>query len=641
MHFTDDIDIPDPLIESLSFGNLVIFIGAGVSAKAYKGQEKGTYYPLFTGLVQEIAARSEIKLTTEERHLLDQGFADRILGEWNDRKIGRVDVHKLTASILQENEKEQRINLHEAILNLFPKNTNPMIVTTNFDNLFVRTVQEKIKEEETKWKIYEPPTLPPLKRFALTVPADKRLSGICFLHGRVTSPHEMILTDRDIGRAYMDEGWALKFAHDLFSEFNVLFIGYSLQDPPLRYLSLALETTKDKNRWALIPEPADVRKRDNLQWDWKRRGVSAIWYPAKNGNHRALEKCIVAWSEDNRRGFIDRKNLLYEWGRSTPTYLLPHQLDRAHYFLGGSPELLRDFVGKDLHKEWFDNLIEWGHLGYLLKGSGDYSKEADYKLAQIISAWLIENPIEWLVKLTPFRETINPLIFEVFLRIYKDKNVPNIEISELRKILEFFSLNLDNDDGIYVRFELERIIEELVENSFFEDAVWLFGKSIRSHINIGVKPNFRYMWAEMEGEDTTNIPVNNLEFEYSFINDPQVYHAEVYIDKLFKPNIEKIGSLVLKVLTYKFYNIRLAIKRGGGGTLTYIHRKAIERNEVTDIEGDKFFIDSLRDLWEALLSIRPEQALKIYKIWMQFDDPIFQRLSLHALRHFVEIGYVE
>ena len=63
----------------------------------------------------------------------------------------------------------------------------------------------------------------------------------------------MVLTDKDIGRAYMDEEWALRFAHSIFQQFDVLFVGYSLEDPPLRCLSLALEGGAEQGRWALIP----------------------------------------------------------------------------------------------------------------------------------------------------------------------------------------------------------------------------------------------------------------------------------------------------------------------------------------------------------------------------------------------------
>ena len=39
---------------------------------------------------------------------------------------------------------------------------------------------------------------------------------------------DMVLTDADFGRAYLTEGWAQRFLVDVFREFTVLFIGYSL-----------------------------------------------------------------------------------------------------------------------------------------------------------------------------------------------------------------------------------------------------------------------------------------------------------------------------------------------------------------------------------------------------------------------------
>jgi hypothetical protein len=595
--------------------------------RAYPNQKKGTFYPLFSGLVKQVAERSATTISREEKRLLKQGFADRVLGEWRDR---RIEVHDIAGAILRENENEHRVKLHEAIITLFPKHSRPMIVTTNLDDLLVITLKTKGLEEESDWEIYEAPTLPPVKRF----------SGICFLHGRVTNPQEMILTDRDIGRAYMEEGWALKFAHDLFKEYKVLFIGYSLQDPPLRYLSLALETTKDRNRWAFIPEPKDARRRENLQWDWERRGVVPIWVPVKRGNHTALEKCIAAWSKDNRRGFIDKKNLLYDWGLSDPTYLLPYQLDRARYFLSISPELLRDFVGAHLNTNWFDKLIEWGHLDFLLKSSGGF-KEADYKLAQLLSHWIIENPMGWLVKLSTYRDTINPLLFDTFLREFNKDGDAGIDINDLRKLIEFFTLIMERGHIGRYWLGLDKVLQNLLQSGFIEDAIWLFIKSIKTNIRVEVKPNFSYMYAEMQGEDTTNIPPNIVEFEYPpMANSLLHYHAREYINKIFMPNIIEVGYLLLKAITHHFYNTRLAIKRGGGGKYSYIRRRAIERNESSD-HGDNFFINSLRDLWEALLHVRPDKASMIYEIWKEIDDSIFQRLSLHSLRKLVESGYVK
>jgi hypothetical protein len=104
------------------------------------------------------------------------------------------------------------------------------LINSRFDpkRSALRAVDAEGLKTEGKWNIDIAPLLPPIRRF----------HGICYLHGCVDEPQDMVLTEKDIGRAYMDEGWALRF---IFQRFDVLFVGYRLEDPPLRYLSLALE----------------------------------------------------------------------------------------------------------------------------------------------------------------------------------------------------------------------------------------------------------------------------------------------------------------------------------------------------------------------------------------------------------------
>jgi len=131
----------------------------------------------------------------------------------------------------------------------------------------------------------------------------------------------------------MDEGWALRFAHSNFQRFDVLFVGYRLEDPPLRYLSLALEGITVRERWALVPDPGpDGPKKTQTEQDWQRRHVDPIWYSAKAGDYRALERTINAWGKDNSRSFLDRRNLLADIGKSKPNHLKPHDLNRAKFF---------------------------------------------------------------------------------------------------------------------------------------------------------------------------------------------------------------------------------------------------------------------------------------------------------------------
>ncbi len=65
--------------------------------------------------------------------------------------------------------------------------------------------------------------------------------GLAYIHGNVEQEKEaLILTDGDFGRAYLTEGWARRFLVDLFSNYTVLFVGYSHNDPVMKYLATGL-----------------------------------------------------------------------------------------------------------------------------------------------------------------------------------------------------------------------------------------------------------------------------------------------------------------------------------------------------------------------------------------------------------------
>jgi SIR2-like protein len=619
-----NVDIDKDLIAALRKGTLVVFVGAGVSARAYPNQPRNTYYPRFKELVHEIAKRIDKPLSNNDRKLLKQGLSDRVLGEW-ERGFG--DVHAIAAKILHENEAGQRIDLHRAILRLFPEGSEPRVVTTNFDNLLICARDKEGLKGNSGWKIYEAPSLPPANR--------ERFKGICFLHGRVATPKEMILTDRDIGRAYMDEGWALKFSHELFLNFNVLFVGYGLDDPPLRYLSLALEGNNDKKRWVML---ADKKKKEE---DWLRRGVTPIWYPAKQNDRRALEKIISDWAKNNRFGYIDRRNLLYRWAQTDPNQLAPHDLDCAKYYLQ-TPELLRDFAENIKNEKWFDKLVEWGHFDFTLKKLAEF-KEADNVLAQVLIKWLLQNPHKWLIKLLPYRKTMNEILFEFFCRkLKKDSEQYNLEINDLRMLLEFFKHSIENDSRKLFSLEIGEILKRLVKEGFSDDAVWLFIATNRTNPDIRTAHNFSYLMAKETGEETKGIYPLKLEMEFDS-QDLRVYQSRKYINKIFLPEIKTIGSSLLSSLTNELFHIRMSLKRIGQGKYSYLRRKAIEQHAQNIHRSDmyNFFIDAIIDLWEALLKEAPDQAIKIYHCWSEIDDGIFNRMALHAACLILENSHAE
>jgi hypothetical protein len=97
------------------------------------------------------------------------------------------------------------------------------LVTTNFDNRFTKA----------------------RPKFRLTAEAPRlgwpRLGAwrhLTYLHGRINplDPYgeDLVLSSGDFGRAYLTEGWASRFLVELFRNYTVLFVGYSLNDPVRR-----------------------------------------------------------------------------------------------------------------------------------------------------------------------------------------------------------------------------------------------------------------------------------------------------------------------------------------------------------------------------------------------------------------------
>jgi NAD-dependent SIR2 family protein deacetylase len=184
MIFTDDgVDLPEQLLQSLASNRLVVFVGAGVSMQAYRDQPPNTYYPGFRDLAEQIAQRLGHTISEKDKESLRDNYVDRVLGDWDDQT---GDIKEHAATILQTNENGQRLDRHRAIIRLFKSKLTPRIVTTNFDRLLTRALEAEARTRNSRWSVAKAPFLPPVRRF----------SGICYLHGSVDEPIDMILTDK-------------------------------------------------------------------------------------------------------------------------------------------------------------------------------------------------------------------------------------------------------------------------------------------------------------------------------------------------------------------------------------------------------------------------------------------------------------
>ena len=198
--------------------------------------------------------------------LIAAGTAERQReNEPEDRFLGRlqhkgVDVHARAVKELSRNDLTSTA-LHRDLLRLYPTIEQVRVVTTNFDLLFEHAAPGLFGSVP---EIFRAPALP----------LGRHFHGIVHVHGAVSHPKDMVLTDADFGRAYLIEGWARRFLLEVFRYYTVLFVGYGHNDVVMHYLARALPESAVGRRFAL------VEGANNLQ-HWQVLGINPSCFPSQ------------------------------------------------------------------------------------------------------------------------------------------------------------------------------------------------------------------------------------------------------------------------------------------------------------------------------------------------------------------------
>ena len=155
---------------------------------------------------------------------------------------GRAEVRKQLSQILTPEDVSPGVTrTHKALLTLSKchNDGNIRIVTTNFDRLFEVVIDRDCLEIDR----YQAPLLPIPK---------KRWDGLVYLHGLLSESLDernldsLVVSSGDFGLAYLTERWAARFVGELFRCYHVCFVGYSLDDPVLRYMADAMAADKQR-----------------------------------------------------------------------------------------------------------------------------------------------------------------------------------------------------------------------------------------------------------------------------------------------------------------------------------------------------------------------------------------------------------
>ncbi|ESJ43430.1 SIR2 family protein, partial [Salmonella enterica] len=227
---TNGPDIPDSLLQAHEDGKVVFFCGAGISYPAG--------LPGFGDLVDKIYQKIGEKRNALEEAAYKAYQYDTTLELLERRIVGnKQTVRQALAQILKPKiRRENALTTHNALLQLSQDQAGRIrLVTTNFDHLF----DIAAKNMKKKLTSYLAPMLP--------VPKNSRWNGVVYLHGILphdkknhTELNRLVVTSGDFGCAYLTERWAARFVSELFRNYVVCFIGYSINDPVLRYMMDAL-----------------------------------------------------------------------------------------------------------------------------------------------------------------------------------------------------------------------------------------------------------------------------------------------------------------------------------------------------------------------------------------------------------------
>lgn len=285
-------DLPSNLMNLLQDDRLVLFCGAGISRPAG--------LPDFKTLVDDVYQRLGQQHTDVEQEAFKAKFYDRVLGLLEARVISGGVRHAVMDRLAAPPDAD--VSMQRSLLRLARLRSGGLrLVTTNFDNLFEHAA-------ETPLNFDAAPRLPTPK---------ERWRTLVYLHGRIdrsSDPNgmELVVTAADFGTAYLVEGWASRFVTELFRRYAVLFVGYSVDDPVMRYLvdAVAAERVRGESFGQAFAFAAHgASDRQAIETAWRAKGVEPVLYHDRD-YHFLLRQTLEEWARLHAGGLTSRGYLI-------------------------------------------------------------------------------------------------------------------------------------------------------------------------------------------------------------------------------------------------------------------------------------------------------------------------------------------
>ena len=394
----DGPDIPECLLQAHEDGGVVFFCGAGISSAAG--------LPDFEGLIKNLYENLQIEPDAHQKRAVKSKQFDSVINLLeNNIPGGRQRVREEIMQILKLNPEASRdTSTHKALLELGRSRDGKMrLVTTNFDRLFEEVITDSEYADRYGTNCFKAPDLPVSKN---------RWDGRVYLHGLLPQEPEegaydnLIVSSGDYGRAYLDKGWAARFVSELFRNYMVCFVGYSINDFVIRYMTNAIAS--DESRGEASPKMfafgSYSKGKEGWEKDeWRNKGITPILYK-KHRKHAYLHRTLQKWSDIYKDGSRGKKMIITEHATKPPPLITASQPDFVDQVLWA--------ITDESAAKHFADMNPVPPLEWLL---GPFS-EKWFKHEDLIRFWVTPNSLSpWMsiVDVGNQRSRLDPVMFHL------------------------------------------------------------------------------------------------------------------------------------------------------------------------------------------------------------------------------------
>ena len=226
-----------------------------------------------------------------------KGEYDLVLGMLERRIEGQENaqspVRQKVGKILRPDGLKPT-SIHRDLMRLSDHGSAVTIITTNFDLLF-EDAAKKMKSSVQTYALGGIPRPRP--------PSNPEFNGVLHIHGALDRnpkrTSDLIISDQDLGEFYLRRRIVPDLIYDAARLYNLVLVGYSANDPPMRYLlnAVAADGTRFrdlKERFIFVgmseDNPVELE-------DWRARGITPIQYKSQDNDHSQLQYTLAKWAE--------------------------------------------------------------------------------------------------------------------------------------------------------------------------------------------------------------------------------------------------------------------------------------------------------------------------------------------------------